>query len=106
MKSVNDYGFILKGFKEEKYKDKISKYEKRITDILEEMTRLLALDKRLYAGKDYSSIDLINLSNYLNMMTNHLQDCRDALVNIWNTVDGHIFDLVEEYEQENRDAQD
>lgn len=106
MKSINSYGFILKGFKEEKYKDKILSYEKRVSDILEEMTRLLALDKKLYLGKDYSSIDLINLSNYLDMMTNHLQDCRDELVSIWTKVNGHIFDLVEEYEQENKDAQD
>ena len=89
--------------KEAEYKDKILSYEKKINDILQEMKRLLDLDRKSYMQKDFSNSEIINMVDYLDMMTNHLQDCRDVLVGMWNKVSCWMYDLVEEYDKENKD---
>ena len=89
--------------KEAEYKDKILSYEKKIDNTLEELKRLLELDKKLYKGKDYSPLDIINMSNYLHMMANHLQDCRDVLAGMSIHIDACMFEYAEEFDKENED---
>lgn len=102
--NIIELGFISKkDFKETKYKDKLSSYEKKIDNTLEELKRLLELDKKLYKGKDYSPLDIINMSNYLHMMANHLQDCRDVLAGMSIHIDACMFEYAEEFDKENKD---
>ena len=101
MANIIELGFISKkDVKETKYKKKKSTYEKKIDNKKKKKKRLLELDKKLYKGKDYSPLDIINMSNYLHMMANHLQDCRDVLNGLSIHIDACMFEYAEEFDKE------
>lgn len=59
--------------------DRILRSERDIDKILKETNEFIKITKQYYINKDFSSDALVNFSDYVYMLKNHLQDCRDKL---------------------------
>ena len=73
--------------------DRVLRSERNVDKILKETFELIKITKKYYINKDFSSDDLVNVSDYVHMLKNHLLDCRDKL----NIV---LYDLATEVKKE------
>ena len=68
-------------------------YEVDIARIIEETFELIKTTEKYYHRKEFSSDALVNFSDYVHMLQNHLSDCRDKI----NIV---LHDLAKEVQKE------
>lgn len=60
-------------------KDRVLRSEREVDKAIKETLEFIKITKKHYSDKDFSSDALVNFSDYVYMLKNHLQDCRDKL---------------------------
>lgn len=73
--------------------DRILRSERDVDKAIKETLEFIKITKKHYSDKDFSSFVLMNFSDYVHMLRNHLLDCRDKL----NIV---LYDLATEVQKE------
>lgn len=73
--------------------DMLISYEVDIDTTIKETLEFIKVTKKHYSDKDFSSNALVNFSDYVYMLKNHLLDCRDKI----NIV---LHDLAKEVQKE------
>ena len=74
-------------------KDRILRSERNVDKAIKETLEFIKITKKHYSDKDFSSNVLVNFSDYVHMLKNHLSDCRDKI----NIV---LHDLAKEVQKE------
>lgn len=78
--NIIELGFISpKQIEEKRNTDRILRSEREVDKAIKETLEFIKITKKHYSDKDFSSDALVNFSDYVYMLKNHLQDCRDKL---------------------------
>jgi len=59
--------------------DRVLRSERDVDKAIKETLEFIKITKKHYGDKDFSSDALVNFSDYVYMLRNHLLDCRDKL---------------------------
>lgn len=59
--------------------DRVLRSEREVDKAIKETLEFIKITKKHYSDKEFSSDALVNFSDYVYMLKNHLQDCRDKL---------------------------
>ena len=59
--------------------DRLLSYEVNIDKTIKETLEFIKITRKHYVNKDFSSDSLVNFSDYVHMLKNHLLDCRDKI---------------------------
>ena len=73
--------------------DRILRSERDVDKAIKETLEFIKITKKHYSDKEFSSDALVNFSDYVYMLKNHLQDCKDKLTIL-------IHDLSKEVQKE------
>lgn len=77
-------------------KDRILRSERNVDKAIKETLELIKITKKHYSDKDFSSNALVNFSNYVHMLKNHLSDCRDEINIMLHDLDTEVQKELEE----------
>lgn len=80
--------------------DRVLRSERNVDKAIKETLEFIKITKKHYSDKDFSSNVLVNFSDYVHMLKNHLSDCRDEINLVLHDL---ATEVQKELEEENKD---